>query len=161
MKKVAGRIKLELSQYRDLEAFAQFGSDLDADTQATLARGERLVATLNQHEREPLAVEDQTVQIFAATNGFLDRLRVERVQEFLLGLTERMHSQHQELRAKINGGDWSDEVQKEVRETVDAFAQDFGYDLDEEGHPMDDDEPRPQASAREDESAAEKEAQAA
>src|SRR5271167_2932515 len=121
MKKVAGRIKLELSQYRDLEAFAQFGSDLDADTQRTLARGERLVATLNQHEREPLAVEDQTVQIFAATNGFLDRLHVERVQEFLLGLTQRLHSEHQELRAKINGGDWSDEVQNEVRETVDAF----------------------------------------
>ena len=85
MKKVAGRIKLELSQYRDLEAFAQFGSDLDADTQRTLARGERLVATLNQHERAPLAVEDQTVQIFAATNGYLDRLNVERVPEFLLG----------------------------------------------------------------------------
>src|SRR6204780_2948926 len=76
MKKVAGRIKLELSQYRDLEAFAQFGSDLDADTQKTLARGERLVMTLNQHERAPLPVEDQTVQIFSATNGFLDRLNV-------------------------------------------------------------------------------------
>ncbi len=141
MKKVAGRIKLELSQYRDLEAFAQFGSDLDADTQRTLARGERLVATLNQHERAPLAVEDQTVQIFAATNGFLDRLNVERVQEFLLGLTERLHSQHPELRAKINGGDWSDETQKEVRETVEAFAADFGYDLDEEGQPLDDERP--------------------
>src|SRR6202008_4871797 len=93
MKKVAGRIKLELSQYRDLEAFAQFGSDLDADTQRTLARGERLVQTLNQSERAPLAVEDQTVQIYAATNGFLDRLNVERVPEFLLGLTERMHAQ--------------------------------------------------------------------
>ena len=74
MKKVAGRLKLELSQYRDLEAFAQFGSDLDADTQRTLARGERLVETLNQNERAPLAVEDQVVQIYAATNGFLDRI---------------------------------------------------------------------------------------
>ena len=90
MKKVAGRIKLELSQYRDLEAFAQFGSDLDADTQRTLARGERLVATLNQDERAPLPVEDQTIQIYAATNGFLDRINVERVPEFLLGLTERL-----------------------------------------------------------------------
>ena len=61
MKKVAGRLKLELSQYRDLEAFAQFGSDLDPDTQRTLARGERLVATLNQDEREPMPVEDQVV----------------------------------------------------------------------------------------------------
>jgi F-type H+-transporting ATPase subunit alpha len=140
MKKVAGRIKLELSQYRDLEAFAQFGSDLDVDTQRTLARGERLVATLNQNERAPLAVEDQTVQIFAATNGFLDRLNVERVPEFLLGLTERMRSQHADLRAKIAAGDWSDEVQSDVREAVDAYAKDFGYDLDEEGQPLEEEE---------------------
>src|SRR5437899_4158786 len=111
MKKVAGRIKLELSQYRDLEAFSQFGSDLDADTQRTLARGERLVTTLNQNEREPLAVEDQVVQIYAATNGFLDRLHVERVPEFLQTLTERMHAQHSVIREKIAGGDWSDETQ--------------------------------------------------
>src|SRR6266566_206345 len=101
MKKVAGRIKLELSQYRHLEAFAQFGSDLDPDTQRTLARGERLVMTLNQNEREPLAVEDQTVQIYAATNGFLDRLHVERVPEFLQTLTERMHAQLQDVLGKI------------------------------------------------------------
>jgi F-type H+-transporting ATPase subunit alpha len=91
-------------------------------------------------------VEDQVVQIFSATNGFLDRLNVERVPEFLLGLTERMHAQHQELRAKINGGDWSDEVQQEVRQTVEAFANDFGYDLDEEGQPLDDDVPLAQSA---------------
>ena len=79
MKRVAGRLKLELSQYRDLEAFAQFGSDLDADTQRTLARGERLVKALNQGEREPLPVADQVLQVFAATNGFVDRITVERV----------------------------------------------------------------------------------
>jgi len=136
MKKVAGRIKLELSQFRDLEAFAQFGSDLDADTQRTLARGERLVATLNQHERAPLPVEDQVVQIFAATNGYLDRINVERVTEFLLELTERMHASHGQVRTKIASGDWSDEVQKEVDDAVAAFAADFGYDLDEEGEPL-------------------------
>jgi len=136
MKRVAGRIKLELSQYRDLEAFAQFGSDLDADTQRTLARGERLVTTLNQNEREPLAVEDQVVQIFAATNGYLDRIRVERVTEFLTELTERMHASHGELRATIAGGDWSEETQKAVDEAVSTFASDFGYDLDEEGEPL-------------------------
>ena len=85
MKKVAGRLKLDLSQYRDLEAFAQFGSDLDAATQRTLARGERLVRTLNQNERSPLPVEDQVVQIYAATNGFVDRINVDRVPEFLDG----------------------------------------------------------------------------
>jgi F-type H+-transporting ATPase subunit alpha len=141
MKKVAGRIKLELSQFRDLEAFAQFGSDLDADTQKTLARGERLVATLNQHEREPLAVEDQVVQIYAATNGYLDRLKVERVGEFLAELVERMHSQHSDVREKIAGGDWSDDTQSAVKQALEAFSSDFGYDLDEEGQALDDDAP--------------------
>ncbi len=136
MKKVAGRIKLELSQYRDLEAFAQFGSDLDADTQRTLARGERLVKTLNQHERAPLPVEDQTIQIYAATSGFLDRILAARVPEFLAELTERCHAEHGELRTKIAGGDWSEETQKGVHDAVETFARDFGYDLDEEGHPL-------------------------
>jgi F-type H+-transporting ATPase subunit alpha len=136
MKKVAGRIKLELSQYRDLEAFAQFGSDLDADTQRTLARGERIVKTLNQGERAPLPVEDQVIQIFAATTGFLDRIVSDRVPEFLTELTERCHSEHAELRTKIAGGDWSAEVQKEAQEAIASFASDFGYDLDEEGQPL-------------------------
>jgi len=143
MKKVAGRIKLELSQYRDLEAFAQFGSDLDAETQRTLARGERLVSTLNQGERQPLPVADQVTQIFAATEGFLDRLLVERVGEFLTGLTERVQTQHVDMRDRIGGGEWSDEIQKELRDAVSSFAQDFGYDLDEEGQPMTDEEPPP------------------
>jgi F-type H+-transporting ATPase subunit alpha len=105
------------------------------------------VTTLNQHEREPLAVEDQTVQIYAATNGFLDRLNVERVPDFLLGITERLHAQHPELREKINAGDWSDEVQRQVRETLEGFARDFGFDLDEEGQPMEDEAPLPEATA--------------
>src|SRR6476619_7674197 len=92
MKKIAGRLKLERSQFRDLEAFAQFGSDLDADTQRTLARGERLVEMLNQNERSPLPVEDQVVSVFAATNGFLDRIATDRVQQFLADLVTRLHS---------------------------------------------------------------------
>jgi F-type H+-transporting ATPase subunit alpha len=147
MRKVAGRLKLELSQYRELEAFAQFGSELDPETQRTLARGERLVATLNQGEREPMPVSDQVVQIFAATEGFLDRLLAERVPEFLRGLVERMHAQHGEIREKIEAGDWSDEVQKQVKEATSSFAEDFGYDLDEEGHPIDQDAP-PTSPAR-------------
>jgi F-type H+-transporting ATPase subunit alpha len=141
MKKVAGRIKLELSQYRDLEAFAQFGSDLDVETQRTLARGERLVATLNQGERQPLPVGDQVIQVFAATEGFLDRLVMERVPDFLLELTERMHAQHRELVDRIAAGEWSDEVQQEVHGAISTFAQDFGYDLDEEGDPLDEEPP--------------------
>jgi F-type H+-transporting ATPase subunit alpha len=137
MKKVAGRLKLELSQYRDLEAFAQFGSDLDADTQKTLARGERLVVSLNQGERQPLPVEDQVLQVYAATNGFLDRIKVERVPEFLSDFVEHAHAHHKALRKKIADQDWSDEVQDAVREAATKFAEDFGYDLDEDGQPVD------------------------
>ena len=141
MKKVAGRLKLELSQYRDLEAFAQFGSDLDADTQRTLARGERLVRALNQGERQPLAVEDQVLQVFAATNGFIDRIEVDRVPAFLADLVSSAHARHKELREKVAAGDWSDETQAALRAAVTEFAEDFGYDLDEEGQPLDDDAP--------------------
>jgi F-type H+-transporting ATPase subunit alpha len=140
MKKVAGRLKLELSQYRDLEAFAQFGSDLDADTQATLARGERLVKTLNQKERSPMSVEDQVVVIFAATNGFLDRISVDRVPEFNEALVERMHAEYSGLLARIREGEWADEIEEELREAVTEFAEDFGYDLDEDGGAADDEE---------------------
>jgi F-type H+-transporting ATPase subunit alpha len=138
MKKVAGRLKIELSQYRDLEAFAQFGSDLDPDTQRTLSRGARLVRTLNQNEREPLAVEQQVVQVYAATNGFLDRIDVDRVPEFLVGLTQRVNSEGEDILKKIAGGDWSDETQKGLKDLLTTFADDFGYDLDEEGQATDD-----------------------
>jgi F-type H+-transporting ATPase subunit alpha len=136
LRKVAGRLKIELSQYRDLEAFAQFGSDLDPDTQRTLARGARLVKTLNQNEREPLRVGLQVVQVYAATNGFLDRISVDRVDEFLQGLTQRVLAEGRELIEKMEGGDWSDETQKALRDIIATFADDFGYDLDEDGQPI-------------------------
>ncbi len=136
MKKIAGRLKIELSQFRDLEAFAQFGSDLDADTQRTLARGERLVATLNQDERDPLSIEIQVTQIFAATSGALDRITVERIPEFLDGLTQRARSEDAATLEKIHGGDWSDQTQAALTKIVNGFADDFGYDLDEEGQPI-------------------------
>jgi F-type H+/Na+-transporting ATPase subunit alpha len=158
MRKVAGRLKLELSQYRDLEAFAQFGSDLDADTQATLARGERLVKTLNQKERAPMAVEDQVVVIYAGTNGFLDRINVDRVPEFHEALVARMRSEHDELLETIAGGDWSDDTEQAVRDAVAEFSDDFGYDLDEEGGAIEDsssdDAPAPEQDASEDDETA-------
>ena len=140
MRRVAGRLKLELSQYRELEAFSQFGSELDPATQRTLARGERLVKTLNQPERHPLPVEDQVIQVYAATNGYLDRIVVDKVDRFLAELTESMRANHADLLEKIAGGDWSDETQQAVEEAVSKFAEDFGFDLDEEGHPIDEDE---------------------
>ncbi|HUZ30132.1 MAG TPA: F0F1 ATP synthase subunit alpha [Solirubrobacteraceae bacterium] len=136
MRKVAGRLKLDLSQYRELEAFAQFGSELDPETQRTLARGERLVKTLNQGERQPMPVEDQVIQIYAATSGYLDRITVDRVERFLADLQDSVRGNEPELLKKIAGGDWSDETQQAVDTAVKQFAEDFGYDLDEEGHPL-------------------------
>jgi F-type H+-transporting ATPase subunit alpha len=140
MRKVAGRLRLDLSQYRELEAFAQFGSELDPDTQKTLARGERLVATLNQKERSPMAIEDQVVQIYAATQGYLDRILVEKVDEFLNGLAQRMRAEQGDLLEKIAGGEWEESTIEAVDTAVSEFADDFGYDLDEEGQPIEEGE---------------------
>jgi F-type H+-transporting ATPase subunit alpha len=136
MRKVAGRLKLELSQYRELEAFSQFGSELDPETQRSLARGQRLVKTLNQQERAPMPVEEQVVQIYAATNGYLDRIVVDEVERFLAELVDRVRGSDSELLGQIAGGDWSDGVQERVNTVVEQFAKDFGFDLDEEGHQL-------------------------
>src|SRR5690349_20514852 len=93
MRRVAGRLKLELSQYRDLEAFAQFGSDLDPDTQRTLARGERMVATLNQPQYTPWPTEEQVVAIFAGIHGYLDEIPTEQVPRFQDELREHMKAE--------------------------------------------------------------------
>jgi F-type H+-transporting ATPase subunit alpha len=164
MRRVSGRLKLELSQYRELEAFSQFGSELDPDTQRTLARGERMVATLNQSERHPLPVEDQVIQIYAATNGYLDRITTDKVERFLDDLTEYVRGNEPELLKKIASGDWSDETQPQVDAAVSQFAEDFGFDLDEEGHPLDEgpEELRPSGRPRDEarEPAEEKEEEA-
>jgi F-type H+-transporting ATPase subunit alpha len=153
MRKVAGRLKLDLSQFRELEAFAQFGSELDPETQRTLARGERLVKTLNQGERRPIPVEDQVVQIYAATAGYLDRIKLEKVEKFLGDLTDLVRGNEPELLKRIAGGDWSDETQAQVDTTVKGFAEDFGYDLDEEGLPLEEADDAPRRSRDEDGSA--------
>jgi F-type H+-transporting ATPase subunit alpha len=140
MRKVAGRLKLDLSQYRELESFAQFGSELDAETRKTLDRGERLVKTLNQGERAPMPAEDQVVQIYAATNGYLDRILVDKVERFLGELTDHVKGSEPELLKKIAEGDWEDGTVKALDKAVNQFAEDFGYDLDEEGHPLEEDE---------------------
>jgi F-type H+-transporting ATPase subunit alpha len=148
MKRVAGKLKIELSQYRDLEAFAQFGSDLDPDTQRTLARGERLVKTLNQGERQPMAAADQVAAIYAATNGYVDRIEADRVPEFHARLVERLHSAVPDTLKKLEEGDWSDETQRQLDDAVSEFARDFGYDLDEEGQPLSDEDRIREGSGR-------------
>src|SRR4051812_5607800 len=150
MKKVAGKLRLDLSQYRDLEAFAQFGSELDPETQKTLARGERLVATLNQRERHPLPVEDQVVQVFGATHGYLDRIEVDKVDEFLDGLTQRMHAEQQDLLKQIAAGEWDDDTESKLDSAVKDFADDFGFDLDEEGQPLEEPETADEGRVRRD-----------
>jgi F-type H+/Na+-transporting ATPase subunit alpha len=140
MKKVAGRLRLELSQYRELEAFAQFGSELDADTQATLARGERLVATLNQDERNPWPVEDQVAAIYAGTGGYLDRIKTERVAEFLDMLLARLRSEKQELMDRIADNQWEDDLESELGDSIAEAIDDFGADFDAEGNPIEEGE---------------------
>ena len=92
MKKVAGRLRLDLAQYRELEAFSQFGSELDAATQQPLARGERMVAILNQPQYQPWAVEEQVVAIYAGINGSLDRVPVAQVPRFQEELRETLRA---------------------------------------------------------------------
>jgi F-type H+-transporting ATPase subunit alpha len=141
MKKVAGKLRLELSQYRELEAFAQFGSELDPETQQTLARGERLVEALKQNERNPLDVADQVASIYAGTGGYLDRIKAERVSDFLASLLERLHSEHSDLMDAINEtGQLSDEDLGKLGDAIGEMVDDFGPDFDEEGQPLEEGE---------------------
>jgi F-type H+-transporting ATPase subunit alpha len=140
MKKVAGSLRLELSQYRELEAFAQFGSELDADTQATLARGERLVETLNQGELKPWNVADQVAAIYSGTGGFLDRIKTERVGAFHDDMLSRLHSENKDLLEKIANGDWDDDIQGALGDAIAEALDDFGPDFDKEGNPLEEGE---------------------
>ncbi len=140
MKKVAGKLRLELSQYRELEAFAQFGSDLDPDTQATLARGERLVETLNQGELKPWNVADQVAAIYSGTGGFLDRIKTERVGAFHDDMLSRLHSENKDLLEKIANGDWDDDIQGALGDAIAEALDDFGPDFDKEGNPLEEGE---------------------
>jgi F-type H+-transporting ATPase subunit alpha len=140
MRKVAGRLKLELSQYRELEAFAQFGSDLDADTQATLSRGERLVEMLNQDELKPWKVEDQVAAVLSGTGGYLDRIKVERVKEFHEAMLQRLHAENDDVMSKIAEGEWGDELESSLGDAIAEAIDDFGPDFDEEGNPLEEGE---------------------
>jgi F-type H+/Na+-transporting ATPase subunit alpha len=125
MRQVAGRLKLDLAQYRELEAFSQFGSELDAATQQTLARGERMVGTLNQPQYQPWALEEEVVAIFAGNEGFLDDIPVDQVQRFHDELREYMRtegSRYAEIREKL---ELSDELQESLRAEIGKFKNTF------------------------------------
>jgi F-type H+-transporting ATPase subunit alpha len=141
MKKVASQLRLDLSQYRELEAFAQFGSELDPETQKQLARGERMVEALNQKERQPMPVAEQVASIYSGTAGYLDRVKTERVAEFLADLMDRLHADHKELIDRINeSGELSDEDESALGEAIGQMVDDFGPDFDEEGNPLEEGE---------------------
>src|ERR687891_135418 len=136
MRKTAGKLRLELSQYRELEAFAQFGSDLDADTQATLNRGARLVEALNQDERDPWPIENQVAAIYSGTGGYLDRIKVERIREFHEGMLQRLHSEDADLMERIANGEWDDSIEERLGDSIAEAIDDFGPDFDAEGNPI-------------------------
>jgi len=125
MKKVAGRLKLDLAQYRELEAFAQFGSELDPATQKTLARGERMVATLNQPQYRPWPAEEQVVAVFAGIHGYLDDIPVSQVPRFHDELREALRADasiYAEIREQK---DLSDEFQERLHAAVKKFTESF------------------------------------
>ncbi|HCL47884.1 MAG: F0F1 ATP synthase subunit alpha [Gammaproteobacteria bacterium TMED95] len=126
MKQVAGKIKGELAQYREMAAFAQFGSDLDASTQQLLRRGERLTELLKQAQFSPLKVEEQVVVIYAGVNGYLDALDVSQVSAFEQGLLEKVHGSHSEILDAVRAEkELSKTTEAALKKVVDEYAASF------------------------------------
>ena len=126
MKQVAGKIKGELAQYRELAAFAQFGSDLDATTQRILNRGDRLTELMKQGQFSPLQVEEQVCVIFAGTQGYLDGIDKDKVDHFEREFLRKLHGDHADLLKSIRvSGKLDDETEKKLTGVLDAFTKSF------------------------------------
>jgi F-type H+-transporting ATPase subunit alpha len=126
MRQVAGGLRTDLAQFRDLEAFAQLGSELDRASQQQLARGQRLVELLKQPQGSPMSVEDQVVSLFAGTTGFLDDIPVGDVRRFEEGLLQYVHTRHPEVGKHIaEQGDLPDEVRGTLQSAVEEFKRSF------------------------------------
>jgi F-type H+-transporting ATPase subunit alpha len=126
MKKVAGSIKLELAQYREMAAFAQFGSDLDASTQRLLNRGARLTELLKQAQFKPMPVEEQVVSIFAGVNGYLDNVPTAAVTRFEGSLLAHVRNDHPEVLAKIRDTKaLDDDTTGKLKSLIGDFAKTF------------------------------------
>jgi F-type H+/Na+-transporting ATPase subunit alpha len=125
MKKVAGRLKLDLASFRELEAFSQFGSELDQATQQQLARGQRLVVTLNQPQYQPWSMADQVAVIWAATNGYLDDIPVDQVTRFDEELVTALQAEGKILPAIASTGQLSDETEASLKAVVEKFKHSF------------------------------------
>jgi F-type H+-transporting ATPase subunit alpha len=126
MKQVAGKIKLELAQYREMAAFAQFASDLDASTQKLLARGARLTELLKQPQYAPLPVEEQVVAIFAGVRGYLDKVDVSKVTRFEQGFLSEVRAKHGDILADIRDKrEITADTEKKLAGILDAFSKTF------------------------------------
>jgi F-type H+/Na+-transporting ATPase subunit alpha len=130
MKKVAGRLRLDLAQYRELEAFAQFGSDLDAATQRQLARGARTVELLKQPQYQPVAVENQVAVIYAVTNGYVDDVPVERMRQWERGFHEELAAKHTDILTGIREGkELTDEIVGKLEAAIEGYTTGFKAEL--------------------------------
>jgi F-type H+-transporting ATPase subunit alpha len=128
MKRVAGRMKSELAQFRELAAFAQFASDLDRTTRAQIDRGQRLTELLKQPQYAPVPLEDQVVSIFAGTNGLLDDVPVPQVRQFEREMLEYMHVQQSELMNRIaDSKDLTRDDEDAVRKALEEFKSGTSY----------------------------------
>jgi F-type H+-transporting ATPase subunit alpha len=125
MRKVAGPLKLDLAQFRELAAFAQFASDLDKATRDQLNRGERISEVIKQPQFSPLPVERQTAILWVVTNGYLDDIEVSQVRDFEEQLYRFLDAEHGELMAKLAAGGWDDEIIESLRSAADDFKQSF------------------------------------
>jgi F-type H+-transporting ATPase subunit alpha len=126
MKSVAGTLRLDLNQYRELASFAQFGSDLDKATQQTLNRGERLTAILKQEELDPMPVEEQVVVLYAASNGYLDEIDTDTVPDWERQFRDFMRDTHGDLLDSIRSEqEVSDEVDEKLREAIEQFNSNY------------------------------------
>ncbi len=126
MKKVAGTLRLDLAQYRELEAFAKFGSDLDKNTQAQLTRGERMVEVLKQNQYVPMTVEQQVAIIFAAGKGLLDDIETSKVREFESAVLEHLENSHGDLLESIKkSGEISEDIGKKLEKGISDFKKGF------------------------------------
>ena len=126
MKKVAGSIKLELAQYREMAAFAQFASDMDASTQQLLARGSRLVELLKQPQYSPLPMEEQVVSIYAGVNGYLDAIDVNKISKFENDLMNLIKGSYKDILKSIRDEQsLSDKTEEKLKKAIEEFIKTF------------------------------------
>ena len=126
MKKVAGKIKLELAQYREMAAFSQFASDLDASTKQLLARGERLTELLKQDQYVPMSVADQVLSLYSGVRGFLDKIDLAKITDFQVKFLEGLRADHSDIFDEINNtGNFSDESDKKNEDYLEKFASNY------------------------------------